>query len=109
MGNLAEYYSLYRGLMSFWRELFPESIYELCYEDLTENQEEQSRKILEFCELDWEEQCLEFYKTERTVKTASAAQVRQKMYEGSSEAWRKYEKHLKTLINSLQDHTNITN
>jgi len=109
MGNLAEYYSLYIGLMSFWRELFPESIYELCYEDLTENQEEQSRKILEFCELDWEEQCLEFYKTERTVKTASAVQVRQKMYKGSSKAWRKYENHLQTLINGLQDHRNITN
>jgi len=109
MDNLAEYYSLYRGLMSFWRELFPESIYELCYEHLTENQEEQSRKIFEFCELDWEEQCLEFYKTERAVKTASAAQVRQKMYKGSSEAWRKYEKHLQMLINSLQDHTKVTN
>ena len=88
--------------MSFWREQFPQSVYELSYEDLTENQEEQSRKLLEFCELDWEEQCLDFYKTKRAVSTASAVQVRKKMYKGSSEAWRKYESHLQPLINGLK-------
>ena len=102
MDNLAEYYRLYRGLMSFWRGLFPKGIYELSYEDLTENQEEQSRKLLEFCELDWEEQCLNFYQTKRAVRTASSVQVRQKMYKGSSEAWRKYESHLQPLINGLK-------
>ena len=102
MGNLAEFYNLYRDLMSFWHEQFPKSIYELHYENLTENQEEQSRKLLEFCELDWEEQCLNFYKTKRAVRTASSVQVRQKMYKGSSEAWRKYESHLQPLINGLK-------
>lgn len=99
--DLAEYYKHYIDLMSFWRERYPDSIYDLCYEDLTENQEEQTRKLLEFCNLEWEEQCLDFHKTKRVVNTASASQVREKMYKGSSEVWRKYEKHLQPLINNL--------
>lgn len=101
MTNLAEFYNLYRDLMAFWHEQFPGMIYELDYESLTENQEEQSRKLLDFCGLDWEKECLYFYKTKRAVRTASSAQVRRKMYKGSSEAWRKYESYLQPLINSL--------
>ena len=102
MVNLAEFYNLYSDLMAFWREQFPKRIYELDYEILTENQEEQSRKLLEFCKLEWEKQCLYFYKTKRAVRTASSAQVRQKMYKGSSEAWKKYESYLEPLINGLK-------
>ena len=101
MGDLVEFYKLYIDLMSFWRERFSNSIYDLCYEDLTENQEEETRRLLEFCNLEWEEQCLYFHETKRTVKTASAVQVRKKMYKGSSEAWRKYEGYLQPLINAL--------
>jgi len=68
---------------------------------LTENQEEETRGLLEFCSLDWEKQCLDFHKTKRTVSTASAVQVRQKMYTGSSEAWRKFENHLQPLMKAL--------
>jgi hypothetical protein len=56
---------------------------------------------LEFIGLDWEEQCLEFYKTERTVQTASSAQVRRQMYQGSSDQWRKYETQLAPMIEAL--------
>jgi hypothetical protein len=87
--------------MSFWREKFSNRIYDLCYEGLTENQEEETRELLEFCSLEWEKQCLGFHKTKRAVGTASAAQVRQKMYTGSSEAWRKYENHLQPLMKAL--------
>ena len=51
--------------------------------------------------LDWEDQCLEFHNTRRAIQTASVMQVRQKMYRGSSDAWRKYEKHLGTMVESL--------
>jgi len=101
MDDLVVFYKLYIDLMSFWRERYPNSIYDLCYEDLTENQDQETRRLLEFCNLEWEEQCLYFHKTKRAVKTASAAQVRKKMYKGSSEAWRKYEEHLQPLINGL--------
>jgi len=57
--------------------------------------------LLEFCELDWDKKCLNFHTNTRAVKTTSALQVRQKMYQGSSEAWKKYEDYLKPLINGL--------
>jgi hypothetical protein len=101
MDDLAEFYKLYIDLMSFWRERFHNNIYDLYYENLTENQEEETRKLLEFCELEWEEQCLDFHKTKRMVRTASAAQVRKQMYRGSSEAWRKYEEYLQPLVTAI--------
>ena len=99
--DLVEFFMLYIDLMSFWRERFPNTVYELCYEDLTENQEPETRKLLAYCGLEWEEQCLSFHETKRAVRTASAAQVRKSMYQGSSEAWRNYEVHLQPLISGL--------
>ena len=90
--------------MNFWHELHPNKIYDLCYEDLTTNQEEETRKLLEYCDLDWDESCLNFHSNERAVKTASALQVRKKMYQGSSEAWKKYEAHLQPLIQGLKSY-----
>ncbi|MFV2015636.1 MAG: sulfotransferase, partial [Candidatus Heimdallarchaeota archaeon] len=77
--DLVEYYKLYIDLMSFWRERYPDSIYDLCYEELTNNQEQETRNLLEFCNLEWEEQCLDFHKTKNVVRTTSSAQVRKKM------------------------------
>jgi len=99
--DLAEFYKLYIDLMSFWRERFPNAIYDLCYEDLTESQEEETRKLLAFCDLQWEKQCLDFHQNTRVVQTMSAAQVRKKMYQGSSEAWKKYAAHLQPLVDGL--------
>ena len=100
--DLAKYYGLYSDLMSFWHELYPNQIYDICYEDLTTNQEEETRKLLEYCDLEWDENCLNFHENERAVKTASALQVRKKMYQGSSEAWKKYESYLQPLIKGLE-------
>lgn len=99
--DLAEYYNLYLELMEFWRKEYPGQIYDLDYESLTLNQEQETRKLLEYCGLEWEDQCLEFYKTKRAVRTPSGKQVRQKMYTGSSEAWRKYAKHMQPLLDVL--------
>lgn len=99
--DLAEFHKLYTDLMVFWRERFPNTIYDLCYEDLTENQQAETRKLLAFCDLDWQPQCLDFHNTKRPVLTVSASQVRKKMYQGSSEAWRKYAVHLEPLIAGL--------
>ena len=100
--DLAGFYGLYTDLMDFWHQLFPDRIYDMCYEDLTTNQEEETRKLLEYCELEWDDNCLNFHTSKRAVKTASALQVRQKMYQGSSEAWKKYKTHLQPLINDLK-------
>lgn len=66
-------------------------------------QQDQTRQLLECLGLDWEDQCLDFHKTSRVVRSASAQQVRQKMYPGSSEEWRKYEKHLGPMLDALDD------
>lgn len=98
LSDLREYYDMYEDLMLFWKGLFPGRIYDLNYELLTENQEEETRKLLDYCGLEWEDDCLSFEKTERAVRTASSAQVREKIYKGSSEAWRRFEKHLVPLM-----------
>ncbi len=99
--DLTGYYGLYADLMDFWHQMFPDKIYDLCYEDLTINQEEATKKLLKYCELDWDENCLSFHKNKRAVRTASLLQVREKMYQGSSEAWKKHEAYLKPLIKAL--------
>jgi hypothetical protein len=101
MDDLAGFYALYTDLMDFWHQLYSDKIYDICYEDLTTNQEEETRKLLEYCELDWDENCLNFHTSKRVTKTASKLQVRQKMYQGSSEAWKKHEAYLQPLITAL--------
>ena len=100
--DVVEYYKMYVDLMAFWHDKFPAQIHDLNYEVLTENQIEETRKLLEHVGLDWEDQCLEFHKTQRAVKTASSLQVRQKMYRGSSDEWRHYEAHLEPMIEALK-------
>ena len=99
--DLARYYGLYHELMIFWHNLFPNQIYDINYESLTINQEEESRKLLDYCDLSWDKNCLNFYDNKRGVKTASSLQVRQKMYQGSSDIWKKYESYLQPLIKGL--------
>jgi tetratricopeptide (TPR) repeat protein len=102
--DIASYYLLYRDLMDFWNKLFPEKIYDLCYEDLTINQEKETRNLLKYCDLKWDENCLDFHNNKSAVKTTSSMQVRKKMYQGSSETWKKYEAYLKPLIKGLNNY-----
>jgi hypothetical protein len=102
--DLTGFYGLYTDLMDFWHQLFPGKIYDMCYEELTINQEEETRKLLQYCELDWDENCLSFHKNKRTVNTASLIQVREKMYQGSSEAWKKHKSYLQPLIKALSSY-----
>jgi len=101
LDDIAEFYSSYKELMAHWHKLYPNKIYDLCYEDLTIDQENETRKLLKYCKLDWDKSCLNFHTNKREVETASAIQVRQKMYQGSSEVWKKYKSYLKPLIKRL--------
>jgi|GEM_PF-461991 len=92
--DLAAYYHNYVGLMNFWEQKYPGDIHNLNYESFTENQRAETEALLKHLGLDWEDACLEFHKSKRPVKTASSAQVKQELYRGSSEAWRKYEEFL---------------
>ena len=102
--DLAKFYSLYIEIMNFWHELFPNKIYDLNYEKLTNNQKKETKKLLEYCELDWDENCLDFHNNTRGVFTASSSQVRKKMYQGSSETWKQFEHYLKPLVDGLKSY-----
>jgi len=99
--DIARFHRRHNELMSHWREVFPDSIYELDYDRLTEDQEGETRALLAHCGLEFEEGCLDFHKTARSVHTASHTQVREKMYRGSSQEWRRYEQHLGPLLEEL--------
>lgn len=102
MIDTAEMYRLHLELMAFWQRLYPDRIAVVPYERLTEHQEEESRKLVAAAGLDWEEACLDFHKTKRSVRTVSSTQVRQKMYTGSSQAWRRYADHIQPMLERLE-------
>lgn len=101
LSDIAEYIGLYSDLMTFWDGLFPNRIHHVDYETLTEDQEKETRRLLAYCGLDWEDACLDFQNTERVVRSISNAQVRQAMYTGSSEAWLPFKPHLGPLIDAF--------
>jgi tetratricopeptide (TPR) repeat protein len=101
LDNLAVFYNGYRKIMRHWKRLFPDRIYDIQYEELISDQERAIRDLLEFCELSWDESCLDFHKTERNVITASKFQVRKPIYKTSVQRWKHYEKHLQPLIDKL--------
>ena len=104
MTDIVNFYRSYVKTMNTWHKMFPNQIYDVSYEKLTINQKVETKKLLEHCNLEWDENCLNFHKNTRGVKTASSSQVRKKMYQGSSEAWKKYEKYLQPLINGLKSY-----
>lgn len=107
LDDIVKYYSHCSDLMALWRKKFPGNIYDIHYEELTENPETEIRKLLSFCNLAWEDECLNFHSSKRIVNTASATQVRKKMYTGSSDAWKNYERFLQPLIEGLKEIENV--
>lgn len=99
--ELGHYYNLYRDLMAHWHSVMPGFVYDVSYEDLIANQEEQTRALLDHCGLPWDPNCLEFHKSKRAVRTASATQVRKPIYKQSLALWEKYEDHLEPLARIL--------
>lgn len=100
--NTAIFYKLYQDLMDFWKLRFPSDYYEISYERLTENTEQEIKSLLAFLELPFEKRCLEYHKKKRTVLTASQAQVNKGIYKGSSKSWQKYEKLLSPMLEQLR-------
>jgi hypothetical protein len=103
LDNLAFYRREYERLMQHWREVMPADRYfEFDYEDLVADQEGMSRKLLNFCGLEWDDACLNYHENERAIKTASVWQVRQKIYTSSVERWRNYAAHIGPLMSLLE-------
>jgi len=100
--ELGEYYLQYQRLMDHWHEVMPGKVLDVRYEEVVADLEGQVRRILDYCELDWEESCLNFHETSRSVKSASSEQVRQPIYTSAVHTWRHYEAHLEPLIETLE-------
>jgi hypothetical protein len=102
--DVGRYYIAYRNLMDHWREVTPGSFLDVDYESLVANQETESRRILDWCGLEWEPACLEFHRSTAPAATASAAQVRQPMYKTSVGKWQAYAKQLGPFVARLREH-----
>ena len=99
--DIARYYRGYVAIMHHWDTVLPGKILRVQHEDLVEDLEKNVRRILGFCGLDFEPQCLEFYKTERSVRTASSEQVRQPIFKEGLDQWRNFAPWLDTLKHAL--------
>ena len=94
-GNLAHYYEEYLRTMAHWRAVLPATaLLEVPYEELLQDQEGWTRRMLDFVGLPWDPKCLDFHETERVVITASRWQVRQRLNSSSAGRWRRYARHL---------------
>lgn len=101
--EVGRYYVAYHQLMAHWRESLPGAFIDVDYEDVVSNLEGQSRRVIDFLDLDWEEGCLEFHRLRTAAATASAAQVRQPIYSSSVGLWRKYERQLAPFAQRLRE------
>lgn len=101
LDNVGAYYRDYVNLMDHWDEVLPGKVLRVQYEDVVADTETQIRRILDYLGLPFEEACLEFHKTERSVRTASSEQVRQPIFKGGLEQWRNFEPWLDPLKESL--------
>ena len=101
LDDIVQYYALYQNLMKFWDAHLPNRIYNLDYELLTINQETETKNLIQYLDLSWEERCLSPQDNRRSVATASNTQVRKKVYQGSSQQWKKFELFLDKAFDTL--------
>ena len=94
---------MYDDLMNLWNKKFDNKIYNLFYEELVANKETEIKKLLKFCELDWDENCMTFYKNKKSVTTASLAQVRSPIYNSSLQKWKNYSSELNELLQIIRE------
>ena len=104
LDDTADFYRSFDGLMAHWRAVLPaDRFMEVQYEDIVFEQEDHTRKLLDFCGLEWDEACMRFHENAAPVSTASSVQVRQPLYSGSIERWQKYGSRLDDLKHALGD------
>jgi len=101
--DIGRYYLAYNRLMTHWKNMFPGRILDVQYEALVDDQEAVSRTILTHCQLQWEEECIEFHRNAAPTATASAAQVRQPIYREARDLWRTHEAALAPLAEVLKE------
>ena len=100
--DLGKYYNLYEDLMKFWKKQLPDFIFDASYEKLVQNPEAEIKKLLNFCDLEWDENCILFHNNKKAIKTASVVQARKPIYKNSINSWQKYEKELSSLLKIIE-------
>jgi len=99
--DLVKYYNEYRKLMTFWNSKYQNTIFNVQYENLIKNNQDEIKRIIDFCELNWEENCLNFHKNKTPIKTMSTAQARKPIYNSSLNQFDKFKKYLNIIDKSL--------
>ena len=107
--DLGKHYFAYMDLMNHWKQVLPLKIFEIQYEDLINDQETKSKQLIDFCDLEWEEKCFSFYKTDRSIATMSSDQASKPIYSSSIGRWKHYEKQLAPLIKLLEQTNDSSN
>jgi tetratricopeptide (TPR) repeat protein len=100
--EIGEYFLQYQRMMDHWHAVLPGRVLTVQYEELVSDFDSQVRRLIDYCELPWEDACLNFHETDRPVRTASSEQVRQPIYQGAVGFWRRYEQHLDELAEVLE-------
>ena len=100
--DVADYYSFYVDLMKFWKQYFKEQILHINYENFVQDYEKNTKKILSYLELNWEDQIKKYSNNDRVVTTASYNQVRGSIKKNTSDEWKKYKDHLKIMQETLK-------
>jgi len=99
--DLVNYYKLYLELMDFWKSKYNSEIYEVKYEKLIQNNDDEIKNLIKFCNLNWEEKCLSFHQNKTPIKTMSTAQARKPIYKSSLKSFEKYKDYLTTIETKL--------
>lgn len=101
--DLLQFYKEYLDLMNTWKTKLHGEIFDVTYENIISNPEEEIKNLLNFCELDFEENCLSFYKNKRPIKTVSSAQARQPLYNKSVNSYKNYEVYMKEIFQKIEE------
>ena len=104
LDDIGRYYIAYRRLMRHWNACLPGRILNVRYEDLVADQETQTQKLLDYCDLEWDRACLSFHESSTVVTTASAVEVRRPIYSTSIGKWKNYRSQLASLERLLREH-----
>jgi hypothetical protein len=97
LDDISRYYKAYLKLMAHWHEVLPNFVLQVNHEEVVDDLQTQVTRMLGFCELEFEQACVNFHKTKRTIKTPSSEQVRQPIYKSATEQWQHFEPYLSTL------------
>ena len=100
--SIAEQYVLYSNLMDYWKSKFKNDIFDASYEKIINSPEKEVKKIISFCDLHWDPECLNFYKNKKTpVQTVSISQANKPIYKSSLNSGQFYSEYLKDMFNIL--------